>query len=160
MFNLQNDDVSKLQFGSLEVAYTFYCWFAKKKDFKVRKGQVIKNKNGDVIQQKFVCNIEGFRQDKVEQHKCGPNHETRCGRGARFRVHIDIISQRWYITVLTFEHNHEMLKENHCRLLATNMKLSKSNKIQIKNFGSAEIKVTQMIGAFANAIGGMIGWDF
>ncbi|XP_058748779.1 uncharacterized protein LOC131621748 [Vicia villosa] len=25
MFNLQNEDVSKLQFGSLEIAYTFYC---------------------------------------------------------------------------------------------------------------------------------------
>ncbi|CAL5201495.1 unnamed protein product [Lathyrus oleraceus] len=118
--------------------------------FAVRKGQVIKNQNADVIQQIFVCNLEGFRQDKVEQRMRGPKNETRCGYGAKFRVHIDIILQRWYITVFTFEHNHEMLKEKHCRLLAANRKLSKSHKIQIKNFGNAGIKVTQMIDAFAN----------
>ncbi|CAI8616180.1 unnamed protein product [Vicia faba] len=62
MFNLQNDDVSKLQFGSLEIAYTFYCWFAKMNNFAARK-------------------------------------------------------------VFTFEHNHKMLKEKRCRLLACNRKL-------------------------------------
>ncbi|XP_050877809.1 putative protein FAR1-RELATED SEQUENCE 10 [Lathyrus oleraceus] len=126
--------------------------------FAVRKGQVIKNQNADVIQQIFVCNLEGFRQDKVEQSMRGPKNETRCGYGAKFRVHIDIILQRWYITVFTFEHNHEMLKEKHCRLLAANRKLSKSHKIQIKNFGNAGIKVTQMIDAFANDAWGKLSF--
>ncbi|KAI5430014.1 hypothetical protein KIW84_034550 [Lathyrus oleraceus] len=127
MFNLQNDDVSKLKFESLEIAYKCYCWFAK---------------------------MNVLRQDRVKQHKHGPKHETRCGCGAKFWVHIDIISHRWYVTVYSFEHNHEMLKEKHCMLLATNRKLSQSDKIQIKNFGNAGIKVTQMIGAFANVVGG------
>ncbi|XP_058769631.1 putative protein FAR1-RELATED SEQUENCE 10 [Vicia villosa] len=74
MFNLQNVDVSKLQFRSLEVAYKFYC-------------------------------------------------------------------------------SHEMLKEKHYRLLAANRKLSKSDTMQIRNFGNAEIKVTQVIGSFANVVG-------
>ncbi|XP_058747079.1 protein FAR1-RELATED SEQUENCE 5-like [Vicia villosa] len=47
-----------------------------------------------------------------------------------------------------------MLKEKRCRLLAGNRKLSKSDKMQIKNFGNAVIKVTQMIGSFANAVEG------
>jgi hypothetical protein len=109
MHNLQNEDVSKLLFGSLEVAYNFYCWFAKMNGFAVRKGQVIKNKNGDVLQQTFVCNLEGFRRDgglTVEGRKHGPKHETKCGCEAKFRVHIDIITQRWYITIFTFDHNH------------------------------------------------------
>ncbi|XP_058777601.1 protein FAR1-RELATED SEQUENCE 5-like [Vicia villosa] len=154
MFNLQCDDVSKLQFGSLEIAYTWYCWFAKMNGFAVRKGQVIKKKSGDVTQQTFLCNLAGFRQNKVDNRKRGLRHETRCGCEAKFRVHIDIISHRWYVTVFTFEHNHAMLKEKHCRLLAGNRKLSKSDKMQIKNFGNAGIKVTQMIGSFANATGG------
>ncbi|XP_058786646.1 protein FAR1-RELATED SEQUENCE 5-like [Vicia villosa] len=154
MFNLQCDDVSKLQFGSLEIAYTWYCWFAKMNGFAVRKGQVIKKKSGDVTQQTFLCNLAGFRQNKVDNRKRGLRHETWCGCEAKFRVHIDIISHRWYVTVFTFEHNHAMLKEKHCRLLAGNRKLSKSDKMQIKNFGNAGTKVTQMIGSFANAAGG------
>jgi len=50
MFNLKNEDVSKLQFCNLEVAYSFYCWFAKINGFVVHKGHVIKDKNGDVVQ--------------------------------------------------------------------------------------------------------------
>jgi hypothetical protein len=47
-----------------------------------------------------------------------------------------------------------MLSEKHCALLAAHRKLTKSDKIQVTNFGNAGIKVTQMIGAFANAAGG------
>jgi hypothetical protein len=47
-----------------------------------------------------------------------------------------------------------MLTEKHCGLLAAHRKLSESDQIQIKNYGNARIKVTQMIGAFANAAGG------
>jgi hypothetical protein len=49
MLNLYTDAVSKLQFGSLLVAYKFYCWFAKMNGFTVRKGQIIKNKAGVVV---------------------------------------------------------------------------------------------------------------
>lgn len=157
MFNLKNEDVSKFQFLNLEVAYSFYCWFAKINGFAVRKGRVIKDKNGVVVQQTFMCNLEGFRYDRgltSEQRKRGPRHETRCGCGAKFRVHIDINSGRWYITVFSYEHNHDMLTEKHCGLLAAHRKLTKSDKIQIDNYGNAGIKVTQMIGAFANAAGG------
>jgi len=47
-----------------------------------------------------------------------------------------------------------MLSDKHCGLLAAHRKLSESDKIQIKYFGNAGIKVGQMIGAFANAAGG------
>jgi hypothetical protein len=157
IFNLNNEDVSKLQFCSLEVAYKFYCLFAKMNGFAVRKGQIIKNKAGDVVQQTFLCNLEGFRRDSgltVETRVHGQKNETRCGCNAKFRVHIDKISRRWYITVFAFEHNHDMLTEKHCGLLVAHRKLTKSDKIQIKNYGQAEIKVTQMIAAFANAAGG------
>jgi len=93
MFNLQNEDVAKLQFRSLQVAYNFYCCFAKMNGFAIRKGQVIKNKHGDVLQQTFVFNLEGFRKDiglTAEERKRSPKHETRCG--AKFRVHINVIT--------------------------------------------------------------------
>ncbi|CAJ2653381.1 unnamed protein product [Trifolium pratense] len=158
MFNLHNEDVSKLRFGNLEVAYKFYCWFAKMNGFAVRKGQDVRNKDGVLVQKTFVCNLEGYRKDRRDltevTRKRGPKHETRCGCSARLRVHIDIISGLWYITIFSFEHNHYMLTEKHCGLLAAHRKLTKSDQIQIKNYGQAGIKVAQMIGAFANAAGG------
>ncbi|KAI5396083.1 hypothetical protein KIW84_062325 [Lathyrus oleraceus] len=90
-----NTDANNDETDGEEVAYTFYGWFPKMNEFAVRKGQVTKNKDEDVIQQTFFCNLEGFRQDRVEQHKHGPKHEIRCGCGAKFRVHVDIISQKW-----------------------------------------------------------------
>ncbi|XP_045807515.1 protein FAR1-RELATED SEQUENCE 5-like [Trifolium pratense] len=158
MFNLHNEDVSKLRFGNLEVAYKFYCWFAKMNGFAVCKGQDVRNKDGVLVQKTFVCNLEGYRKDRRDltevTRKRGPKHETRCGCSARLRVHIDIISGLWYITIFSFEHNHYMLTEKHCGLLAAHRKLTKSDQIQIKNYGQAGIKVAQMIGAFANAAGG------
>lgn len=157
LFTLSNDDISKFRFGSLEVAYKFYCWFEKMNGFAVRKDQIVKNKNGEVLQQTFVCNLQGFRKDRGltdVARKCGLKDETRCGCGAKFRVHIDTMSQLWYITVFIFEHNHGLLKKKHCGLLAPHRKLTNSDKIQVKNFGNAGIKVPQMIGAFANTAGG------
>ncbi|PNX58119.1 hypothetical protein L195_g059032, partial [Trifolium pratense] len=81
-----------------------------------------------------VCNLEGYRKDRRDltevTRKRGPKHET------------------------SFEHNHYMLTEKHCGLLAAHRKLTNSDQIQIKNYGQAGIKVAQMIGAFANAAGG------
>ncbi|CAI8619397.1 unnamed protein product [Vicia faba] len=53
MFDLQNDDVLKLQFGSLGIAYEFYCWFAKMNSFAVRKGQVVKEM--EMLFNKHLC---------------------------------------------------------------------------------------------------------
>jgi len=127
--------------------------------FAVRKGQVIKSKNEDVVQQTFMCNLEGVRLDSgltTGEHNRGLKHETMCRCEAKFLVHIDIISHRWHITIFIFDHNHYMFKEKNCGLLAAHRNLSKSYKIQIRNFGNAGIKVNKMMGAFANVVGGMI----
>lgn len=109
----------------------------------IHKGQVIRNKNGDVVQQTFIYNLEWFRQDRgliSKQRKCGSKHETRCGYGAKFCMPIDINSGSWYIIIFSYEHNHDMLREKHYILLAAHRKLKKSNKIQINKFGKFKVK--------------------
>jgi len=49
------DDVGRYDFVSLDVAYMFYCWFARMSGFFVRKGQMIRDREGVVLQQTFVC---------------------------------------------------------------------------------------------------------
>ena len=53
---------------------------------------------------------------------------------------VDINSGSWYITIFSYERNHDMLREKHYGLLAAHRKLKKSNKIQINKFGNAKIK--------------------
>jgi len=64
-------------------------------------------------------------------------------------VHIDINLGRWYITLFSYEHNHDMLMEKYCGLSAAHKKLRKSDKIQIDNYGNAEIIVTAQFSSFS-----------
>ena len=37
------EDVSRLDFCDLEIAYLFYCWYAKITGFSVRKSHILRN---------------------------------------------------------------------------------------------------------------------
>jgi hypothetical protein len=39
---------------------------------------------------------------------------TRCGCEAKFRIHVDINSNRWWVACFTNDHNHELVSEVHC----------------------------------------------
>lgn len=56
------------------------------------------------------------------------------------------------LSLFSFGHNHDLLKEIHCGLLAEHRNLTMSYKIQINNFASIG-NVNRMIIAFANATG-------
>jgi hypothetical protein len=71
-------ELRRYEFVGLDVAYMFYCWFARTIGFSVRKGQVVKNVNGEIIQQTFLCSCQGFREDRglaVENRKREPRNE-------------------------------------------------------------------------------------
>ncbi|KAK2380931.1 hypothetical protein QL285_068580 [Trifolium repens] len=57
-------DITKYEIVSLDVAYMFYCWYAKMSGFAVRKGHVIRNRERHVLQQTFLCSREGFRHER------------------------------------------------------------------------------------------------
>ena len=58
------EDVSKLDFCDLEIAYLFYCWYAKITGFSVRKSHILRNTCRETLQQTFVCLCAGYRRDK------------------------------------------------------------------------------------------------
>jgi hypothetical protein len=135
----------------------FYCWFAKLCGFSVRKGHVVKNRDGNIIQQTFLCSCAGFREDRglsLEKRKREVKNETRCGCDARFKVHLDIVSMRWYVTVLEIDHKHDLLVGTLCDLLPAHRKMSQSDIDEIERNRKAGIRPYQVYGSVANTSGG------
>ncbi|GAU39419.1 hypothetical protein TSUD_323670 [Trifolium subterraneum] len=94
---LSPHETRKFHFSSLEMAYEFYNRYARMNEFSVRKSKILYNKKGEILQRTFVCHKQGFKEDKgltKENRKRERKPETRTGCDAKFRVHIDILSQR------------------------------------------------------------------
>jgi len=62
MEEITDEVVSRLDFGDLELAYQFYCWYAKSSDFSVRKSHIVRNTCMETLQQTFVCSCVGYRR--------------------------------------------------------------------------------------------------
>ncbi|WJX46283.1 hypothetical protein P8452_33102 [Trifolium repens] len=136
-------DIRKYEFVGLDVAYMFYCWFAKLCGFSVRKGHVVKNRDGNIIQHTFLCSSAGFREDRglsLEKRKGEVKNETRCGCDARFKVPLDIVSMRWYVTLLEIDHKHDLLGGTLCGLQPTHRKMSQSDINEIERNRKAGIR--------------------
>ncbi|KAH1143390.1 hypothetical protein GYH30_033889 [Glycine max] len=58
------EDVSRLDFAELELAYLFYCWYAKITGFSIRKSHIVRNTCRETLQQTFFCSCAGYRRHK------------------------------------------------------------------------------------------------
>ncbi|XP_034695633.1 uncharacterized protein LOC117921781 [Vitis riparia] len=56
---ISNEEVYKLQFDCIDKAETFYNMLAKVAEFSIRKDDLKRDKNGDIISRKWVCSREG-----------------------------------------------------------------------------------------------------
>ncbi|CAJ2647443.1 unnamed protein product [Trifolium pratense] len=158
MKNIVSNDVSRYSFSNLEVAYQFYTTYSKMNGFSVRKSSVVKSSKGELLQQTFICSSAGYRENKglnVDNRKRRERRETRCGCAAKFRVHIDIASAsgRWYVTLFTDEHNHEMVKDIYCQMLPGHRKITEVDALVIHNHAKVGIRPSTTYGAFAHASG-------
>ncbi|KAJ1381830.1 MULE transposase domain [Sesbania bispinosa] len=145
-------------FPSWDMAYKFYCSYAKANGFSVRKGRVLRSKKtGLMLQHDFWCSNKGVRQDrglKMEDRKRGIKPETRCNCEANFRVHIDIITGRWYATVFLDEHTHDLLDPKHSGLLPGHRKMSESDIKEMNGMLQAGIGPAHIYGHFSLQYGG------
>ncbi|XP_039684068.1 protein FAR1-RELATED SEQUENCE 5 [Medicago truncatula] len=150
-------ETRKFEFSSLDMAYEFYNWYARMNGFAVRKSKMIKSNKGEILQQTFVCHRQGFREDRgltIENRKRECKPKTRCGCEAKFRVHIDMFSQRWLITVFTDQHNHELLDEEYHGMLAAHRKMKESDIMQMNDMLKVGIGPSQFYSSLANQSGG------
>ncbi|KAJ1403466.1 MULE transposase domain [Sesbania bispinosa] len=107
-------EITKYDFRSLEVANLFYEWYAGMNGFECRKGKVITSrKSGRILQQNFLCNRQGEREDNgvlIDQRKREPKPLTRCNCKAEFRAHVDINSGCWKMSAADVHQMNNMLK--------------------------------------------------
>lgn len=148
MKNITFDVVLRYDFVDLQVAYQFYCWYARLNGFSVRKGQVVRNNFGEIVQQTFLCSRQGFRESRgltTETRRRVQKHLTRCGCLAKFRVHSNIHTQWWYMSLFSFDHNHRFLEEKYCALLPAHRKMTTVDIMQIENFKKVCITSTSHV---------------
>ena len=81
------EEVYKLQFDCIDETETFYNMLAKVTGFSIRKDDLKRDKNEDIISRKWVCSREGHRATKFienDKRRCEPRSLTRVGCEAAF----------------------------------------------------------------------------
>ncbi|KAJ1381923.1 FAR1 DNA-binding domain [Sesbania bispinosa] len=153
--NISPEDVKRYDFANMSLAYEFYSEYAKVNGFFVRKSKVIKNSTKDIVQKTFLCYKEGERDKKrqISKLKREAKRETRCGCKARLRVHVDINSGRWYVTIFDHLHNHEMLGERLCVMLPAHRKMSPTDIMEMNSLRNVGISTPDIYHAFASQSG-------
>ncbi|RVW62431.1 hypothetical protein CK203_064197 [Vitis vinifera] len=82
-------EVCKMQFACIDEAETFYNMLAKLTGFSIRKDDLKRDKNGDIISRKWVCSKEGHRATKFfenDNRQREPRSLTRVGCEAAVRI--------------------------------------------------------------------------
>ena len=115
-------------FNSDDEAYNFYCFFARKNGFSIRRHHVyksIKNQSEDnplgVYKREFVCHRAGTisvdKDNEVEGKR--KRKSSRCSCGAKLLVNITTINSEKKLVVKYFNnnHNHELLDDKEVKFL-------------------------------------------
>jgi len=153
MKNISIEDVGRYDFLELETAHQFYSWYSRMNGFSVRKSKLVRSVKGEKLQQTFVCFNEGYREANertTPTPKREPRRQSRCGCLAKFRVHVNIHTGRWYVTLFVDEHNHRLIEDKYCSTLPGHRKFTEADISQIQNFKKVGIRTCQVYGAFAN----------
>jgi hypothetical protein len=158
MKNIVRFDVSRYYFSNLKAAYQFYTTYSKIYGFSVRKSNVVKSNKGGLLRQTFICSSAGYKENKglnVDNRKRQERRATRCGCEAKFLVHVDIASGRWYVTLFTDEPNHDLVEYIYCQMLLGHRKIKEADAFIIHNHAKVGIRPSTTYDSFANASGGI-----
>ncbi|KAJ1388495.1 FAR1 DNA-binding domain [Sesbania bispinosa] len=151
-------EIESYEFGSIEVAYKFYHEYGFANGFGIRRGRTLKSKKTlEAYQKEFMCCRAGKREDrgqKKEERVREQKAETRCECKARFHIHVNELSGRWYCVCFEDEHNHGRLGEVHCSMLPSYRRMSDNDIIQMNNMMKVGIRPPNIFNTFASQSGG------
>ncbi|XP_034694589.1 protein FAR1-RELATED SEQUENCE 5-like [Vitis riparia] len=106
------EEVCKMKFACIDEAETFYNMLAKLTGFSIRKDDLKRDKNGDIISRKWVCSKEGHRATKFienDNRQREPRSLTRVGCEAAFRVGLNRKDGKWIVKEFIGDHNHNLV---------------------------------------------------
>jgi hypothetical protein len=151
------DEIMRCHFPDREVAFMFYNWYGCLHGFAGRKSKMVRNSNGEIIQQTFLCHREGIRDEKYSKsvtRKRVHKPDSRCGCLARIQVHVEFTIGRWYIKFFDDVHNHSFVNNKYEGMLPAHRKMSEYDKYQMKTMRKAGIPTSRVYGFFASQAGG------
>lgn len=102
----------------------------------------------------FVIGNKEDRGLTNEMCKHQPKPETRYGCEAKFRVHINGVTKRWYITCFTDKHNHKLLDEKYYGMLPAHRIMSESDIMQMNSTLNVGTDPPHIYGSFSSQCGG------
>ncbi|KAL4276995.1 protein FAR1-RELATED SEQUENCE 5-like [Arachis ipaensis] len=134
---LTEDDILRKVFRSENDAYKFYKKLGKFYGFGIRKGDMFKDEEGNLVRRRFFCNREGQRDkkhynrvDRKRPHK----PETRTNCEARVCVYLDKERSLWRVKKVILNHNHEMTHHRMVHLIPSFHYMTDAAKAQIEGF--------------------------
>ncbi|TVU23182.1 hypothetical protein EJB05_30217, partial [Eragrostis curvula] len=134
-----------MTFEDIESAKEFYKAYAGHVGFSVRVGQH-KTKDGLLLNKRFYCSREGFRDDKDQtqsEPECGGKRKyerkiTRCGCQAMLAIKRTKES-KYIITSFVEEHTHAFVSPDKHHLIRSNREVGEKVKTTLFNFHRASI---------------------
>lgn len=106
--DLLNDSVRMPEFETEEEAYEFYCIYAGRLGFNVRRASMTVNADNVITRRMFVCSKEGFRERKKGAKRVKkPRPETRTGCPACMVIRI-AESGKYNVSEFVTSHNHQL----------------------------------------------------
>ncbi|KAJ1404687.1 Zinc finger, CCHC-type [Sesbania bispinosa] len=154
---LTHDDIRRLEFASKAEAYSFYSDYAKQRGFAVRKDDIERNENGDIVKRYLVCNKEGTRDKKNLERKDRVREArpiTRVQCIARMRVYLDMRSGKWKVSSFHDDHNHELTPPTYVHMMPAYRRLSESDKAQIDTLHAAGVRTCHIMSFMIGQKGG------
>ncbi|KAL6345695.1 hypothetical protein AAG906_017432 [Vitis piasezkii] len=129
------EEVCKMQFACIDEAETFYNMLAKLTEFSIRKDDLKRDKNGDIISRKWVCSKEGHRATKFFENDNRP----------AFRIALNRKYGKWIVKEFIGEHNHNLVDPISRQFLRSHRTVSNPDKAQVDVLRQVGVKTTQII---------------
>ncbi|KAL6313815.1 hypothetical protein AAG906_010234 [Vitis piasezkii] len=135
---ISDEEVYKLQFDRIDEAETFYNMLARVAGFSIRKDDLKRDKNGDIISRKWVCSREGQRATKFienDKRQREPRSLTRVGCEAAFRVGLNRKDGKWIVKEFIGDHNHNLVDAINTQFLANLFWADSTTRMDYACFG-------------------------
>ncbi|RVX07698.1 Protein FAR1-related sequence 5 [Vitis vinifera] len=158
IFNdLTVEDVWKMEFSSIEEAEEFYNLFTKVTGFSVRKDDVKRDKNQNIVSRKWVCSKEGYRHRvclENENRKREPKAVTRVGCEATFRIGFNKQMNKWLVKEFMADHNHPLVEQKNVQFLRSHRVIKNVDKAQLNAMRGVGMGTSQIMDYMVQQSGG------
>ncbi|GAU31761.1 hypothetical protein TSUD_22070 [Trifolium subterraneum] len=145
---ITDDDIRAMEFSTEEEAIDFYKVYAHSQGFAIRKKDVKRNDENEIVSRRLLCNKAGKSERKNKKNEDRHRPTMRTGCLARLRVAYDIIRKIWKVTMFEPSHNHDLTPAHFVHLTPNYRKLSEADKKTVNGLHSQGVRTCHIMGFF------------